>query len=175
MEFVRELGVARRRFRPTSSQAFDVFGVSQLYLSALLFMDNEENNQSKANPKVISNVLMFLGISVVLILLILIVFKSLRNRNCWELGERFVRNNEVIKQEVGNIRRFGKTAQSEGINWEITGKVYGESKTTEITISAFKGEDGGGCTISTVKFKDEKGTWNEIPVGWFDNLLLTFK
>lgn len=120
--------------------------------------------------------------------LILTLIKILRSNDPFELSERFVRHNEIIKQKAGGISniRFGNGAFS-GNSREMNGTVYGNENTLKVKVylacSEGSSDSPPGWHITGAKYKDNSnsvndrndGDWREIEVGWGEEFLLTYK
>lgn len=104
-------------------------------------MNSNEDNSDETKPDVVWIFYKYLGFPIFLIFALYFGVKAVRNQDYVELSKRFVRNNEVIKQEIGQVFRFGEMTGNinKHNNWEITGKVYGERKNIEVIRSRKSG------------------------------------
>lgn len=147
-------------------------------------MKENENDTDNEERDVVWIIWKYLGMPILLIILAYFGVKMVRNQNPYELSQRFVRNNEVVKQKTGgiqNIHGFGG-GKITGNSYEITGKVYGNDKNIAVTvyIHCTKGssDPGIGCTIRGAKYKnanDSVDDWHEIEIDWTEKAALVFK
>jgi hypothetical protein len=157
--------------------------------------ENEEIGQGE-KIGLVSKIGWFLFISFFVILLTFMGVKAIRNRDAFELGKRFLRHNEVIKQQTGGVLEIRGMKGKKGVNtWELAGKAKGKEKNLQFIIQVYCGDgmsdSGSFCTVSRAKYRNDVGLlemsrnddimphwdaggWNEIEVSWIDSALLVF-
>jgi hypothetical protein len=123
----------------------------------------------------------------VTIILILGGIRAFRDNSPSGLSQRFVRNNEIIKEKAGGI--FKADSFRNGINsgnsWEMTGNVYGNNRNI-LQVTVYLGCDiyiSEKCHITRAKYRSKSDAlknwndsdWHEIEVDWWEKFMLTFK
>jgi hypothetical protein len=152
-------------------------------------MEDIPNQIDEPKMSLMSKVLWTAFALFMTIFLILSGIKIFRDNSPSELSQRFVRNNEVIKEKTGGIFKISsfKNGIISGGSREMTGTVYGNENNLRVTVYLFcsKGDSdsAAGCNITGAKYTNDNNlikdwndsNWHEIEIDWWEKFFLMFK
>lgn len=140
-----------------------------------------ENNENEQNEP-LGTIAKFIGIPIFLLFMFYFGVKMVRNQDYVELSKRFIRHNQTIKQQIGEVHSFGEFSGklNNSKEWEMGGVVYGTGKNMEVKVTGkcSRNTDAGiGCNIWGAKYKNARSQdeWTDIPIDWFEKITLNFK
>jgi hypothetical protein len=146
-------------------------------------MEDDDKDKAGEPMSLVAKLLWAVGGLLFLLFVIHYAVKTFRNYDHRELSERFIRGNELIRDEAGEIVRLGGgQSRLSGLGeWEISRSVLGSKKKLAVTISMHCNQGstdvGVGCTIQRVTYKGEASSdvEREVPVSWYDNFLIVYR